>query len=72
MVSPTTWAENSNIKTSSVEKMPMEKSNTTSEAHSSSASGITTPGKIGWIDGVEPQLPENYAIDWNSFLNTLD
>jgi hypothetical protein len=65
-------ADDINLETSDVENMPIAEANTTLEAQSSSVSGIVTPGNIGWIDGLEPQLPENYAIDWNSFLNTLD
>lgn len=62
---------NNNVKTSEAGGMPTA-ANGLSEPQSSSVPGIAVPENIGWIDGVEPPLPENYTIDWNSFFNTLD
>jgi hypothetical protein len=63
---------NDNIKSSDARDTPMTESICSSDAHIASVPGIAVPENIGWIDGVEPQLPENFAIDWNSFFNTLD
>ena len=66
---------NYNKKTLDVGDMAMPEPGPTSEGQSASVQGIAMPENIGWIDcsdGEEPPLPDNFAIDWNSFFNTLD
>jgi hypothetical protein len=63
---------NNKIETSDPSEIPLAEAIRILEPQSSSVSGIAMPENIGWIEGVEPPLPENYAIDWNSFFNTLD
>lgn len=63
---------NDNIKASGAGDMSIAETIPTSDAQTSSVPGMSMPENIGWIDGMEPQLPENFAIDWNTFFNTLD
>lgn len=63
---------NDNIDMSALRDIPLEEMTSAPDAQSLPVPGITMPENVGWIDGMEPQLPENFAIDWNTFFNTLD
>ena len=63
---------NDDIKMSSVRDASIVEAVSAVDAQSTTVPGIAMPEHIGWIDGMEPQLPENFAIDWNTFFNTLD
>lgn len=61
-----------NFKTSDTGDTPIPEAVHTLEGPHPSVAGIAVPENIGWIDGMEPQLPENFTMDWDSFFNTLD
>jgi hypothetical protein len=65
-------AAKNNIKMSSVRDASIVEAVSAVDAQSTTVPGMAMPEHIGWIDGMEPQLPEDFAIDWNTFFNTLD